>query len=70
MQPSKTRRPDPHHRSPAHIENKQRQSTRRAAEIVVGGALGILLALVVVSWLDWSLGTDPGHVERVAEVAR
>lgn len=64
----KMRRPNPRDRSSAHIENKQRQSTRRAAEMVVGGALGILLALVVVSWLDWSLGTDPGRVARVAEV--
>lgn len=71
MRPPDRRRPRPRRQpgNEANITITPMQSTRRAAEMVVGGALGILLAGLVVGWIDWSLGTEPATV-AMAEVAR
>lgn len=69
--PPDRRRPGPacHSGNQAKFKNTHRHHIGVAAEILSGAVFGLLLALLVVSWIDASLGTDPGHVEIMAEVA-
>lgn len=79
MRPPDMRRPRPacHSGDEANIKITHQQST--ASEIakatraglagaVTGAVLGGLLALIMIAWLDWSLGTEPATV-AMAEVA-